>query len=38
MMEQLTQFAPFLFVCGDLFLYDQTTTEKKKTKKNLKVL
>jgi hypothetical protein len=37
MMEQLTQFAPFLFVCGDL-LYDQTTTEKAKTKKNLKVL
>jgi hypothetical protein len=28
MMEQLTQFAPLINVCGDLFLYDQTTTEK----------
>jgi hypothetical protein len=33
MMEQLTQFAPFFNVCGDLFLYDQTTTEKLKRKR-----
>jgi hypothetical protein len=32
MMEQLTQFAPLINVCGDLF-YDQTTTEKAKNER-----
>jgi preprotein translocase subunit YajC len=38
MMEQLTQFAPFLLMFVVIYFYDQTTTEKAKTKKNLKVL